>query len=66
MPSLDLLYQLDHLDQSSPRFSDGLLSLLEKRECIEGLENDDLARLVEHLDTVRLRIVLTNPQPKRM
>ena len=57
-PALQRLYRLD---ASSPDFQDQLDDLLrenEYQECVPALQSDDLMRLVDYLDNVRLRVAL--------
>lgn len=57
----EILQQLDHLDKSSPQFSDQLASLLHEERyklCIPDLQDQDVVWLVEYLDNVCLYITL--------
>ena len=60
MVTFNLLQQLHDLDRSSPQFHDQLSNLLRGEEYRSSLnlQGDDLAWLVEYLDTVGLRIAL--------
>ncbi|KAF9647771.1 hypothetical protein BDM02DRAFT_3116483 [Thelephora ganbajun] len=67
MPLSNLLRQLLHLDQSSPESSNHLTSLLHEQryeDCTTNLKDGESALLIEYLDTVRLRVALTNSPPK--
>ena len=55
-PSIPALQKLHHLDRSSPSFNAQLSDVLygeEYKECILGLQRDDLVWLVDYLDKVR-------------
>jgi len=61
MTSPKPLQRLYDLDKSSPRFRYQLRDIIdgkEYREQVPHLGDGDLARLVEYLDSVRLRIAL--------
>ena len=59
-PSSPTLQRLDRLDKSSPGFHDQLCSVFYGKEyvrCVPSLQPDDIAWLVDYLDTVRRQIV---------
>ena len=68
MVTFNLLQQLHELDRSSSQFHDQLSNLLrgeEYRNSVLNLQSDDLALLVEYLDTVSLQIALVQSYSRR-
>ena len=68
MVAFDPLQQLQDLDRSSPQFHDQLSDLLrgeEYRSSVLNLQGDDLAWLVEYLDSVSLQFILVRPCTQR-
>lgn len=55
LPTLPFLRQFQRLDGSSPEFPDQLSNILYGQgyqQCVSGLQDDDLVRLVDYLDNV--------------
>jgi tRNA (Thr-GGU) A37 N-methylase len=68
-PNFPVLQQLDRLDRPSSGFHDQLRNILygEKyKQCVPGLQGDDLVWLVYYLDVVRCRVNLSRPPLKSM
>ena len=67
MSPLNVLEQLRGFDRTSPQFHKHLSNFLRSdgyRSAVPNLQGEDLAWLVEYLDSVSLYIVLSNPSPK--
>lgn len=67
MSSSDFLQQLRSLEKPSPEFPKHLMGILHQegyKNCVVGLQNDDLAWLVEYLDNVSRRLTSGNPPLK--
>jgi hypothetical protein len=61
-PNHPTLQQLNRLNRSSSRFHDRLRSVLygeEYKRCVLDIQGDDLVWLVDYLDKVRGRVVLS-------